>query len=376
MANQIVNYKCPSCTGPLEFSGTTGKLECPYCGSSYEVKYIEELYAQQEETAKEEFTQAEEKRADQQAEGGSDWWDQSGLNSDWGADAGKMRAYSCPSCGAELICDDTTAATSCPYCGNNTIVPGQFSGSLKPDYVIPFKVTPEEAKEKLLDHYRHKPLLPSVFAKDNKVKEIKGVYVPFWLFDGEAEADVRFEATNTDIYESGDYEITETEHYSVRRCGRVSFEKIPVDASSKMPDEYMDAIEPFDYDELQEFSTAFLPGHLADKFDVSVQDSSARADQRAVNTAVYAMRQDVHAYDTCIEIDHDVELERGQVKYALMPVYMMTTRWNGQEYMFAVNGQTGKTVGKLPISKGKMWGWLAGITAAVTAVLGTILLYI
>ena len=310
MANQVVNYKCPTCTGPLEFSGTSGKLECPYCGSSFDVKYIEDLYAQEEAKAQEGFQKAEEKREEQHSDE-QDWWDQSGLSDDWGADAAKMRAYSCPSCGAELICDETTAATSCPYCGNNTIVPGQFSGSLKPDFVIPFKITPDEAKELLNKHYEHKPLLPKVFARDSKLKEIRGVYVPFWLFDGEADADVSFEATNTSVYETGDYEITETEHYDVRRTGRVRFEKIPVDASSKMPDEYMDSIEPFDYGELQAFSTAYLPGHLADKFDVSVEDSSSRADQRAVNSAIDAMRADVTGYDSCFEKDHNVNLTRG-----------------------------------------------------------------
>ena len=170
-------------------------------------------------------------------------WDVSGLNEDWGADAEGMRTYSCPSCGAELLCEATTAATSCPYCGNPTVVPGQFSGILKPDYVLPFKLSKEDAIKALKKHYLKKPLLPSTFSKANHLEEIKGVYVPFWMYDGKASGSAQFHATQVHTYTSGDYEITETSHFDVRRAGSLGFEKIPVDASSKMPDDNMDSIE-------------------------------------------------------------------------------------------------------------------------------------
>ena len=107
MANQVTNYKCPACTGPLRFDSATGKLQCDFCGSSYEVAEIEKLYAEKDAQAAGAFRQAEE-----QAAADGEWTSASG--SDWGADAEKLRVYSCPSCGAELICDETTSATSCP----------------------------------------------------------------------------------------------------------------------------------------------------------------------------------------------------------------------------------------------------------------------
>ena len=148
MASQITNYKCPACTGPLHFVGASGMLECDFCGAKYDVAQIEALYAEKEaksvEATEKANAKAEENRqkiAEMEAQG----WDTSGLNSDWGAEADGMKAYNCPSCGAELICDASTAATSCPYCGNPTVVPGQFSGALKPDFVIPFKLSKEDA---------------------------------------------------------------------------------------------------------------------------------------------------------------------------------------------------------------------------------------
>lgn len=157
MAEQITNYQCPACTGPLHYSESLGKLKCDYCGTEYEVAEIEAMYAKKEEKSVEAQKKAEketEQKKQQQAKAAEEGWDTSDISDNWGKDAAGMKSYNCPSCGAELICDETTAATSCPYCGNPTVVPGQFSGVLKPDYVIPFKVSKKEAIEKLKMHYK------------------------------------------------------------------------------------------------------------------------------------------------------------------------------------------------------------------------------
>lgn len=375
--SKVTNYQCPSCTGPLHYVGSSGKLECDYCGSSFDVAEIEALYAPKDEAAAQAAQQAAEQEAiekrDFSADGAAETeWDTTGFNSDWGAEAAGMKAYICPSCGAELICDASTAATSCPYCGNPTVVPGQFAGALKPDFVIPFKLSKDDAVNALKEHYKGKPLLPKAFTKENHINEIKGVYVPFWLFDGAAEGGARYETTRIRVYNRGDEEITETRHYDVYREGRVRFQKIPVDASSKMPDEYMDSIEPYNYGELVQFSTAYLPGFLADKYDVSVDDSRKRADLRCENSLDAALRGTVHGYDTCVRVSSSSRLRRGRVHYALMPVWMLNTKWNGKDYLFAMNGQTGKMVGDLPMSWGRFWGMFAAISVPL-GVIGSLI---
>ena len=375
MPTQVTNYQCPACTGPLHFVGASGKLECEYCGASYEVAEIEALYAEKEEKAAAAQQAAEEANAGQNppSEDG-DAWDTSGFSEDWGTEGDGMRAYSCPSCGAELICDENTAATSCPYCGNPTVVPGQFSGQLRPDFIIPFKLSKEDAVKALKDHYKGKILLPKSFTQENHVQKIQGVYVPFWMFDGEAEGDARYEATRSHTYRSGDYEITETEHYDIYRAGFISFEKIPADASSKMPDDHMDSIEPYDYQELKPFSTAYLPGFLADKFDVTVEQCRQRADQRCEGTLASALRGTVKRYDLCVLRDSSVHLRRGKVHYALMPVWMLNTKWHGKDFLFAMNGQTGKLVGDLPVSWGKFWGLFAAIAVPLSVISSALVL--
>ena len=372
MPTQVTNYQCPSCTGPLHYSGASGKLECDYCGSSYSVAEIEALYKEKEAKAAEAF-----ETADTAAQSGDDSsaWDTASMSSDWGADAAGMKTYSCPSCGAELICDANTAATACPYCGNPTVVPGQFAGALKPDYVLPFKLSREDAINALRRHYKNKPFLPRAFSAQNQIEKIQGVYVPFWMFDGEAEGHARYDATRSRVFRTGDWEVTKTDHFEICRDGSMPFEKVPVDASSRMPDAHMDSIEPYDYADLKPFSTAYLPGFLADKYDVPVADCESRADERCQKTVLDALGRTVSGYDMCIPRAQDVRLHRGKVHYALLPVWMLSTRWNGKSFLFAMNGQTGKMVGDLPTDAGKYWRTFAAIAAPV-ALLGTALSFL
>ncbi len=389
MPTQVTNYQCPACTGPLHYSAKSGKLACDYCGSSFDVAEIEALYARKEAEAaaakqaadaKAEAAQAAKAEAAKaeaaEAAAASGGWDTSDLSRDWGAEADGLRVYSCPSCGAELICDQSTAATACPYCGNPAIVPGQFSGALRPDYILPFRLSKDDAVQALRAHYKGKPFLPRSFTSANHIEQIQGVYVPFWLFDGGAEGAASYRASNTNVYETGDYEITETRHYHVVRAGSLAFEKIPVDASSKMPDDHMDSIEPFDYAQLRPFSTAYLPGYLADKYDVTIDDSRDRADTRCRETLAQALRDTVTGYGACVTEREDIALRRGKVHYALLPVWMLSTKWHGQDFLFAMNGQTGKLVGDLPTDRGRFWGMFAAIAAPLTVALTAILQFL
>lgn len=360
MATQVTNYQCPACTGPLHFSGGSGKLECEYCGTTYEVATIEQLYAGKEQAAA--------------AVGTDPQWDLALAGTSWSEEeAAHMRAYSCPSCGAQLICDDTTAATSCPYCNNPTVVPGQFAGMLRPDYVLPFRMDKGAAKAALKQHYKGKRFLPKSFASDNHIEEIKGLYVPFWLFDGASDADIRYRGTINHSYTEGNQRVTVTEHYNVVRSGRASFEKVPVDGSTKMPDAHMDAVEPYDYSALVPFSSAYLPGYMADKYDVSADECSGRANDRIRASTRSAIASTVKGYASLTPESEAITIHKGDVKYALLPVWMLNTRWGGKDFLFAMNGQTGKLIGDLPVDWRKFFVWFAAITLPLMLLFGIIL---
>lgn len=331
MATEVTNYQCPACTGPLHFVGSSGKLECDYCGGSYEVAEVEAMLKEKNEKA------AAAMKANEDSK-----WNMDEFSEDWGNDANGMKSYSCPSCGAELICDENTAATCCPYCGNQTVVPGQFSGALKPEFVIPFKTDKAQAKEALKDHYKGKRLLPNSFVSENHIEDIQGVYVPFWMFDCEASGDMEFAASTSTKRKHGNKEITTTKHYDVKRSGNLEFYKVPVDASTRMPDGHMDCIEPFKYEELKEFSMAYMPGFLADKYDVEAEECGKRMQERCSKTFESEVERTVTGYDSVQTREKNIVVKKGDVHYAMLPVWMLATKWNDQKFLFAMNGQTGK----------------------------------
>ena len=244
---------------------------------------------------------------------------------------------------------------------------GAFTGALRPDLVIPFQLDKEAAKKAFAQHLQGKRLLPKAFKDENHIDEVKGVYVPFWLFNAEADADLRYRATRVHSWSDSNYDYTETQYFSVLRSGSLAFDNVPVDGSSKMADDLMESIEPFDLRGAVDFQTAYLAGYLADKYDVTAEESVNRANQRIRESTEDAFRSTVQGYATVMPEHSSLRLKNGRAKYALYPVWLLNTTWQNKKYTFAMNGQTGKFVGNLPMDKGAFWKWFWGVTAAVTA---------
>ena len=360
MADQVSNYKCPNCGGPLRFDPATQKLKCEYCDSLFTQEEVDQFYRKDEEAAAAEGT-------DQKWETDTGEWSEE--------EAAHMRAYSCPSCGASLIADENTAVTVCPYCNNPTVVAGQFA-TKKPQFVLPFKLDKDKAVEILNNFYKGKPLLPKAFTSQNHIQEIKGVYVPFWLYNGVMDCHMTFNAQNVRQFSHGDEIITETDHYQLVRNGTVTFSGVPADASSKMPDEYMDAIEPFDYSQLKDFDTMYLAGYMADSYDVDAEQDRERGEARMKASAVKSITATVTGFSAVSPISTQITKLDGAAAYAFLPVWLLSTQWNGETYLFAVNGQSGKIAGDLPSDKGLAIAWFLRITFAMFVVVSIVLYFI
>lgn len=346
----LQEYKCPCCGGAIAFDSGLQKMKCPYCDTEFEmetlVSYDDALKTEQADQMKWE------------TEAGGDW--QSGESDD-------LRVYVCKSCGGEIVADETTGASSCPYCDNPIVMMGQFSGALKPDYVIPFKLDKKAAIAALNKHYGGKKLLPKVFKDQNHIEKVKGIYVPVWLFDADAKAQIRYKGTKTCTWSDSRYNYTEVSHYLISRSGSVGFEGVPVDGSSKMNDALMESIEPYRFADAVEFQTAYLAGYLADKYDVDAETSIERANERIKKSTEDAFAKTVNGYDSVIPENTSVHLENGHAKYALYPVWLLNTDWKGKKYTFAMNGQTGRLVGDLPLDKAAARRMQLGLTALITA---------
>lgn len=348
--NTLQEYKCPCCGGAISFDSGSQKMKCPYCNAEFETETLRDY----DDALKNE--QSDDIHWETSA-GGE--WQQGEENG--------LRTYICNSCGGEIVTDETTAAAACPFCGNPIVMKGQLSGALRPDYIIPFKLDKKAAKAALIKHYDGKRLLPKVFKDQNHIDEIKGVYVPFWLFDADVDASVRYRATRTRTWSDSRYNYTETQYYSVNRSGNIGFERVPVDGSEKMADDLMESIEPFNFSEAVDFQTAYLSGYMADKYDVDAEQSIERANARIKKSTADAFAATVKGYATVKTEASNISLQGGRAKYALYPVWLLNTTWKGQKYIFAMNGQTGRIAGDLPLDKTAYKKWLFGLFGLVGA---------
>ncbi len=348
----ILEQKCPHCGGAVEFDVGSQRLKCPYCDTEFDISAVqqaEEFGSNQTEQIK---------------------WNSSDTQWDSGETDG-MSVYVCNSCGGEIVADETTGATSCPYCGNQVVMKGQFSGALKPDLVIPFKIDKKAAKEALKNHFKGKHFVPKAFLEENRLDEIKGVYVPHWLFSCDAVVEASYQAKRYRHWSDSKNDYTETTVFNVYRSGSVGFDNVPVDGSTKMPDDLMESVEPFDISEAVSFNTAYLAGYLADKYDVDADQSMNRANERIKRSALDAFIDTVDGYNVVNPVGANMNVANGSYKYALYPVWILNVKWNGKIHTFAMNGQTGKLVGNIPTEtkKAMLVGGLGGVAAGVIAYL-------
>ncbi len=368
MLNETLNITCPNCGASLSFDATIGKLKCEYCDC--------EISAEEVETS----SALDNKKADGSDDKKKKYWD---------FEETSFKSYVCSSCGAELVADAVTAVMRCPFCGAHAIAASRISGSLKPDYIIPFHVTKEQVIEEYKKYYSGF-IIPEKFRKNGEIEEIQGVYVPFWFYSGKAVADALISckrSRNKKVKKEVLQEINgkmqtvnkkvvekKGKYYDVNRHKEKWFSKLPVDASKRMQDDLMDCIEPYDYEELKEFSPVYLPGYMAERFDVDEKADMERAGTRIKGTISKEIEKDIlsNGYDKCMTKNVDLQVEDGSVEYAFLPVWMLTVKWKKKNWTFAMNGQTGQMTGNLPVSPVKLTIFsivLYAIIAAVTHII-------
>ena len=318
---RVIEYKCPCCDAGLVFDSHAQKLTCEYCDNTFDMDTVRAYNDSTTQNASDQFSWA----SDTQQE----WTD---------SEQASINAYQCPACGGEIVTDETTAATFCPYCDNPTIMPTRLSGGLKPDAVLPFQKSREDATAAFLKLCKGKPLLPKNFTAQHRLEKITGMYVPFWLYDCSADFSGNYQATRIHRWSDTRYNYTRTEHFLLTRKGSADFSGIPMDGSTKMDDVFMESIEPFDYSQMVPFETAYLTGYLADKYDVPSENGQERIRQRAEQSLQDQFQPTLLGYATVIPTNRQIQVHNSKAKYVLLPVWILNTKFNGKIYTFAMNG--------------------------------------
>jgi len=271
--------------------------------------------------------------------------------------------YHCKNCGAVLITEAQTTATTCSFCGAGVVLGDRLNGSLAPSKVIPFTISKEQAQEAFKKWCKKGLLTPRDFMTADRIKNITGIYVPFWLYDLNGRGEVEATCTRVRTYTSGDWIYTETKWYQVYRKVDLNYNRIPCDASQKMEDHMMDKIEPYDYNNLKDFNLPYLAGYIAEKYDFTDEQMLPRIKERVASYVDSYIHSTIGGYATVSVNRKNINILKRSADYALMPVWMVCYDYRQAEHIFAMNGQTGKIVGKPPLSKAKMAYWFAGVTA-------------
>ena len=354
--------KCPCCGGAIEFNSSVQKMKCPYCDTEFE---METLKAYDDELASDNNTTMN--------------WNTDAIETWSEEDASDLGVYVCQSCGGEIVSDENTAASICPFCDSPITLRGRLKGELKPDYIIPFKLDKKAAKEKFAEHLKGKKLLPRVFKGEAHIDEIKGMYVPYWLFDSKVDVHMRYKATRIRSWSDSRYNYTETSHFAVIREGNISFSHVPVDGSEKMADDLMESLEPYHFKEAVPFQSAYFAGYFADKYDVDEKAGIIRANERIRHSTEAKFINTVTGYSSVVQDGGNIQRVDGKVHCCMSPVWILNTTWNGERYLFAMNGQTGKFVGNLPVDKSLMKKYflkMMGITTVIAYALLALIWFI
>lgn len=332
-------FKCLNCKAGLNFNPPTQKWVCDYCYSEFVKEDLE---------------------------------DNSQDDNQLTDDVSDLDLYNCNSCGAQIITDTTTSATFCLYCKNPTIIKNRFSGVFKPKYVIPFKITSDEAKRKYKSWIRKKIFAPKEFKTKDEIDKVTGIYVPFWLFNSYVYGSIDGQARRVHSSTRGDYKYTTTKYYQVLRRGNTKYINVPVDGSKKLDDKMMQMIEPFEYKDLTEFSMQYMSGFMADKYDVDVDEASVVMNQRINEFFEKRLRDTINGYSSVAVNSRNINLSDISQHYAMLPIFLLTNSYKEKKYLFMINGQTGKIVGDTPLSLKKqiLFTSIIFISVCILAILG------
>lgn len=365
----VISLKCPNCDGELVFEPSTQQYQCPYCGSDFTQEQVEKMQPQEQpsqESGTADFAGAADKNSGTGAERTGAGQEESIDGKHDSQPRQEAVVYICPSCGAEIVTDETTAATFCYYCHNPVVLSGRVSGEYLPEWIIPFSVDRKKAESMFLENVKKKKFVPKGFFEAKQIEKLSGVYFPYWMIDWKGQGRMKAKATKVRVWRSGDTEYTETRYYDIYREGNLEFPELSRTALKKANRILVESVQPYQQKDAKPFSIGYLSGFQAEKRDMEQQEfqEEIRGDVR--DYAEKMLRDSIQGYTSVTPKGTETKTDEENWDYVLVPVWVLTYRGrNGKMYYYAINGQTGKVCGELPVDYTKLGVVSAVISAAV-----------
>ena len=340
-------YTCKKCEAELFWDSESQQLKCEYCGQLYDPEEFNDTNEQAGCVVKNENTTD----------------DSQGF---------ALLKYICDGCGAEVITAAGTLATTCVHCGRALSMNKKLEGIFKPDYVIPFAIAKPKAIE-LYKQYIKGFCIPKEFSEEAQVEKIKGLYVPFWLHSFRDDSTAEFQCEKEIVSRRNDDKVVTHQKYQVNMAATTLFDKLPTDALTKMDDKIMDALEPFNYQRIEEFHPGYMAGYYAEEYNEDVVETFPRARKRAVEAIKVLMKDSINKkYDTIYMTKFNDAIITHSADYAMLPIWLLTVTYQNKQYIFAVNGVTGKVAGRVPLDVKKLT--LCGICVTLVTTLLVLLM--
>lgn len=327
----VTSYKCPSCGAGIEFKPNIGKFKCDYCLSEYTE---EEIRKQTEEIV-----------------------------------SRKLSSYECKSCGAKVVTDDTTTSTFCYYCHNPVIISDRLEGDFLPNKIIPFSIDKKKAMDMFMKWAGNKHFVPNDFSSKSHLEKITGIYLPYWWVDSKANIDYLAEGRNIRIWRVGQTEYTETKKYEIVRQGQIDINNVQELAFTKIDRNLLNGIGPYNEREAIPFSMPYLSGFFAEQYNIPREKAKPLIEEQVNRYYSYLVKELVSGYDRVNNIQNNIDIDLNKWNYTLLPAWILTYKYNNKTYVYAVNGQTGRSFGELPLSNSKLNKAFALIFAATSIIL-------
>ena len=316
------SVKCPTCASNIFYQPEVQGMLCRNCGNIYNPSTLEKMgslgYSIEHDYTSDSDVSEEDK---------------------------KRHEIVCNSCGATMIADENMMSTMCVFCGSPALITRRMTREFKPDYIVPFKIDRQTAEKNMKEWLRTRKMTPRGFKTKSRLTKMMPVYVPFWLLDC---------GVNTDMYGIGKkYTGDVPKKFSVRAKANYYVKGVPFDASLKIANKLMEAIEPFDYSEMVKFDNRYLQGFYADKYDQSPMEMMDRFIKRLDRISMDMNDTIAVKFDEYVPSPERTFtwMSELSIKYCLLPVWFMTVEFDGRTYQFAVNGQTGEASGQAPTTE-------------------------
>lgn len=338
----ITSYKCPNCGAGIDFKPALQKFRCDYCLSEYTEQEINEIYKDldQNETPQNNMEEYN-----------------------------HLASYDCNSCGATVVTDDTTTSTFCYYCHNPVIISDRLSGSFQPNKMIPFTIDKEKAKEIFLKWASKKGFVPKDFYSSSQLEKITGIYLPYWWADCKVDIDYVGEAGSVRVWQTGNTEYTETKKYQIVRKGKIDINNVEELAFTKIDNDLLNGIAPYNENEAMNFSMPYLSGFFAEQYDINKEEITPKIEEQINRYTKSLISDTIPEFSFVKEQSSNTNILSKEMNYTLLPAWILTYQYEGKTYVFAVNGQTGKSFGELPINNKKVFSVATGVFAAASIAL-------